>query len=52
VAEARLLEAAWPAAQCLYTAGLGHRDILADAAVVDTVARFIADGPGAVRAAP
>ena len=50
VAEARLLEAAWPRARFFYTGGLGHRDILADAAVVDTVARFIADGPGALRA--
>jgi pimeloyl-ACP methyl ester carboxylesterase len=52
VAEARLLEAAWPGARFLYTDGLGHRDILADAAVVDTVARFIVDGPDPVRATP
>jgi pimeloyl-ACP methyl ester carboxylesterase len=44
VAEARLLEAAWPQAQFLYTAGLGHRDLLADAAVVAAVTGFILDG--------
>jgi pimeloyl-ACP methyl ester carboxylesterase len=46
VAEAQLLAAAWPAAQCLYTAGLGHRDLLADPAVVGRVARFLAEGAG------
>lgn len=44
VAEAQLLEAAWPRAQFLYTAGLGHRDLLADAAVVGAVTGFILDG--------
>jgi pimeloyl-ACP methyl ester carboxylesterase len=43
VAEAQLLEVAWPEAQFLYTAGLGHRDVLADAAVVRAVTGFILD---------
>jgi len=41
VQEAQLLEAAWPSARFLYTSGLGHRDILADATVVRALAAFI-----------
>lgn len=42
VAEAEALEAAWPQARFLYTAGLGHRGILADPEVVRAVTAFIA----------
>ena len=45
VEEARRLELAWPSARFLYTSGLGHRDILADAAVVRAVAGFIRGEP-------
>lgn len=41
VAEAQLLQAAWPAARFLYTSGLGHRDLLADPMVVQAVAEFV-----------
>ncbi|MBS1200774.1 MAG: hypothetical protein H6R27_1452 [Proteobacteria bacterium] len=44
VAEAELLETAWPGARFLYTTGLGHRDLLADASVVAPVAEFMAAG--------
>ncbi|MGB5131925.1 MAG: alpha/beta hydrolase [Steroidobacteraceae bacterium] len=40
--EAEILAAAWPALKVISTDGLGHRDILADAAVVRAVAGFIA----------
>lgn len=40
--EAEVLAAAWPALQVIATEGLGHRDILADAAVVQAIAGFIA----------
>jgi pimeloyl-ACP methyl ester carboxylesterase len=40
--EAEILAAAWPALKMIPTTGLGHRDILADAAVVQAVAGFIA----------
>lgn len=39
------LAAAWPALRAISTEGLGHRDILADAAVVRAVADFIAEDP-------
>jgi len=39
------LAAAWPALRVISTDGLGHRDILADAAVVRAVAEFIAENP-------
>jgi len=42
VADARLLEAAWPPAQMLYTRGLGHRNLLSDPEVVAAVHAFIA----------
>jgi pimeloyl-ACP methyl ester carboxylesterase len=42
VAEARLLEPAWPRASFHYTSGLGHRDLLADPAVVASVVAFVA----------
>lgn len=41
VADARLLEAAWPPAQMLYTRGLGHRNVLSDPEVVAAVRNFI-----------
>lgn len=44
VAEAQLLEAAWPQARFLYTWGLGHRDLLADAGAVGRIAAFLAGG--------
>ncbi|KPJ82465.1 MAG: hypothetical protein AMJ58_00965 [Gammaproteobacteria bacterium SG8_30] len=44
VDEARLLERAWPSARFLYTQGLGHRELLADAAVVESVVDFLAGG--------
>ena len=44
--EAEILAAAWPALQVISTEGLGHRDILADAAVVQAVAGFIAGDAG------
>jgi len=46
VEEARLLEEAWPSARFLYTQGLGHRELLADAAVVQRVAAFLAGERG------
>jgi pimeloyl-ACP methyl ester carboxylesterase len=49
VVEAESLQAAWPAARFVFTSGLGHRDVLADAGVVAAIAAFlagIADGPG------
>lgn len=49
VAEAELLERAWPGARFLYTAGLGHRELLADAGVVAAVAAFVAAGPSTAR---
>jgi hypothetical protein len=42
VGEAQLLESAWPRARFLYTSGLGHRDVLADPVVVESVAAFLA----------
>jgi pimeloyl-ACP methyl ester carboxylesterase len=45
VAEARDLERAWPGARVLYTRGLGHRDLLAEPAVVEAVCAFV-DSPG------
>lgn len=39
--EAEILAAAWPALKMITTTGLGHRDILADAAVVAAIAEFI-----------
>jgi len=44
--EAEILAAAWPALQVIATEGLGHRDILADTAVVQAVAGFIAGDAG------
>jgi len=41
VSEAMLLERAWPAARFLYTTGLGHRELLADPGVIDTIAEFV-----------
>jgi pimeloyl-ACP methyl ester carboxylesterase len=41
VSEAELLEPAWPAARFLYTTGLGHRELLADAASIESIAGFI-----------
>jgi pimeloyl-ACP methyl ester carboxylesterase len=41
-AEAEILAAAWPSLKVVSTEGLGHRDILADAAVVQAIAGFIA----------
>ena len=46
VAEAELLERAWPRARFLYTTGLGHRDLLADASVVEPVSAFLAGAAG------
>ena len=43
--EAELLAAAWPGLKMISTDGLGHRDILADAAVVKTIADFITGDP-------
>jgi pimeloyl-ACP methyl ester carboxylesterase len=39
--EAEVIAAAWPELKMISTEGLGHRDILADAAVVKTIADFI-----------
>lgn len=44
--EAEILAAAWPALKMISTDGLGHRDILADAAVVQAIAAFIAGDAG------
>jgi pimeloyl-ACP methyl ester carboxylesterase len=44
--EAEILAAAWPALKTITTEGLGHRDILADAIVVQAVAGFIAGDTG------
>jgi pimeloyl-ACP methyl ester carboxylesterase len=44
VSEAELLEPAWPFAGFLYTNGLGHRELLADPAVVEAVAGFVTEG--------
>ncbi len=41
VSEARDLEQAWPSAQRLYTRGLGHREVLAEPAVVEAVCTFL-----------
>jgi pimeloyl-ACP methyl ester carboxylesterase len=41
VAEAGLLEQAWPQASFLYTTGLGHRELLADHAVIESIAEFV-----------
>jgi pimeloyl-ACP methyl ester carboxylesterase len=43
VQEAELLEPAWPLARFLYTSGLGHRDLLANPDVVESVADFVVD---------
>lgn len=40
--DAEILAAAWPALQVIPTEGLGHRDILADATVVQAIAGFVA----------
>lgn len=50
-AEAQALATAWPAARTLYTRGLGHNRILADAGVVDATVRFLAAAPSARRVA-
>lgn len=39
--QAEILATAWPALKMISTEGLGHRDILADAAVVKAIADFI-----------
>lgn len=44
--EAEILAAAWPALKTISTDGLGHRDILANAAVVQSIAEFIAGEAG------
>lgn len=44
-AESQELAALWPQARLIATRGLGHRDVLADPAVIAAVAGFIA-GPG------
>ena len=44
--EAEILAAAWPALRLISTDGLGHRDILANATVVQAIARFIAGEAG------
>jgi pimeloyl-ACP methyl ester carboxylesterase len=44
--EAEILADAWPALKMISTTGLGHRDILADAAVVQAGAGFIAGDAG------
>lgn len=44
VEEARRLQAAWPAARFLYTAGLGHRELLANVGVLAALADFLATG--------
>jgi pimeloyl-ACP methyl ester carboxylesterase len=41
VCEAELLEGAWPQAQFRYTTGLGHRELLADPAVIGSIVEFI-----------
>jgi pimeloyl-ACP methyl ester carboxylesterase len=41
VAQARDLEQAWPAAQRLYTRGLGHRELLAEPGVVHAICEFV-----------
>jgi len=43
--DAEDLAAVWPALKVVTTEGLGHRDILADAAVVSAVSDFIAGKP-------
>lgn len=44
--EAEVLTAAWPALKAISTDGLGHRDILANAPVVQLIAEFIAEETG------
>jgi pimeloyl-ACP methyl ester carboxylesterase len=44
--EAVILAAVWPSLKTISTNGLGHRDILADAAVVKAIAGFIAGDAG------
>jgi pimeloyl-ACP methyl ester carboxylesterase len=44
VEEARRLQVAWPAARFLYTTGLGHRELLADAGVLAALADFLVTG--------
>jgi len=51
VAEARLLESAWPPAAKLYTCGLGHRELLAAPAVVAAIRDFV-DAQGSLRQHP
>jgi pimeloyl-ACP methyl ester carboxylesterase len=41
--DAEDLAAAWPALRVMTTEGLGHRDILADAAVVRTISDFVVE---------
>jgi pimeloyl-ACP methyl ester carboxylesterase len=43
VSEAALLEQAWPGARFRYTTGLGHRELLADSGVIESIAEFIAE---------
>ena len=43
--EAEILAAAWPALKTISTDGLGHRDILSDAAVVAAIAEFVSGDP-------
>lgn len=50
-AEAQALADAWPAARTLYTRGLGHSRILADAGVVEAATRFLVAAPARRRVA-
>jgi pimeloyl-ACP methyl ester carboxylesterase len=49
--EAQALTAAWPAARSLFTTGLGHNRLLADAGVVDATVRFLTAAPSLRRVA-
>jgi pimeloyl-ACP methyl ester carboxylesterase len=44
VNDGRAIAAAWKGARLVETTGLGHNRVLRDAAVVDEVVRFVADG--------
>ncbi len=44
--EAEILAAAWPTLRMISTDGLGHRDILANADIVEAIAGFITGTPG------
>lgn len=50
-AEAQALNAAWPEACSLFTRGLGHNRLLADAGVVDATVRFLTAAPALRRMA-